>query len=64
MIGQIKFIGKDMYLQVNQAGTLEKLPPVKWYKQIYLYILSRRGTVNIDIVRKIAQSNDKGFFKF
>lgn len=53
MIGEIKFIGKEMYMQTNKQGTLQKLDPVAWYYQIWLYLISKvKGEVHIDTVKK------------
>lgn len=56
MIGQFKVIGKDCYLQTNNKGTLEKLPPLKWYWQIYFAFKNAfKGHVHINEIREKAK---------
>jgi len=52
MIGQVKYIGHTAYVEVNDRGTLEKLPRIKWWKQIYLYLLNYFGKLHLEDVRK------------
>jgi len=48
MIGEIHFMKDRIYVESNRKGTWERLPTVRWYRQIQLFILSfnRRWTVN------------------
>lgn len=52
MVGQIRYVNGDAYVQVNDSGTLERLPPIKWYKQMYLHMLSFLGKLHLEDVRK------------
>lgn len=38
MIGDIKLIGKDVYFQVNNGGTLVKMPKTSWYRALWLSV--------------------------
>ena len=60
MTGQIHIIGKETYLQMNENGTLEKLPMLKWWQQLYFYIYSRiHGGVSLDWMRMMALDGKK-----
>lgn len=59
MIGQTHFIGGEYYLQTNDEGTLEKLVPIKSYRQLQLYILTRVRRWTIDEVRCFAIKHHK-----
>lgn len=48
MIGEIKIIRGDCYLQINKEGTLKILPPLRWYHVIYLYTKSRFTKIHIN----------------
>ncbi len=52
MVGQIRYVNGEAYVQVNEFGTLEKLPAIRWYKQIYLHLLSYFGKLHLEDVRK------------
>lgn len=52
MIGQVYFVGRDAYVQVNEHGTLEKLPEIPWYRQLWLYWLNRCGRLHLQDVRE------------
>jgi len=52
MVGQIFYVDREAYVQVNDSGTLEKLPPIRWYKQLYLHILSFLGKLHLEDVRR------------
>jgi hypothetical protein len=52
MIGQIHFVGGSSYVQVNEHGTLEKLPGIPWYRQLRLYWLNRYGRLHLQDVRE------------
>jgi len=41
MIGEITIVGSDSYLQVNDKGTIERLPRIRWTWRILLYIGTR-----------------------
>ena len=43
MIGHCKFIGKDIYIIVNDSGTLEKRHQIKWFARLYLEIIQGFG---------------------
>ena len=45
MIGQIHVIGGTWYLQTNEQGTLEVLPPIKWWRQLWIYFLNYFGKI-------------------
>lgn len=45
MIGQIHIIDNKWYLQTNEQGTLETLPPIKWYRQLWIYMLNYFGKI-------------------
>lgn len=38
MIGKYIIIGNTGYLQINNKGTLQKLPRLKWWWQLYFLI--------------------------
>jgi hypothetical protein len=52
MIGDVQYIDGRPYLEVNDHGTLEKLPPIKWYRQLYLFWLNRIGKLHLEDVRR------------
>lgn len=52
MIGETIIIGNRIYLQINRQGTLEKLPRLKWYRQMQLYIITRNSAMSIGSVRE------------
>jgi hypothetical protein len=51
MIGDVRYVGRNAYLEVNDRGTLEKLPSIKWYKQLWLFWLNRTGHLHLEDVR-------------
>ena len=56
MIGSIHLIEGAWYLQTNEQGTLEKLPPIKWYRQLWIYLLNYFGVIrNVKEVRNAWQ---------
>ena len=46
MIGQIHIVGDRYYLQTNEGGTLEVLPRIKWYRQLWIYLLNYFGKIH------------------
>ena len=52
MIGQVYYIHGTYYMQVNAKGTLEKLPPIPWYRQLRLYLMNRFGVLHLQDVRE------------
>ena len=59
MIGEIIFLGFTTYMQVNDNGTLEQLPPIPWYFSILLYIKSRFKKLTIGEVRAFVEAHKK-----
>jgi len=55
VIGEIFLIGDKTYMQVNKSGTLEKLPKMKWYKVLYLYIKDKVKKMSIAEIREYAK---------
>jgi hypothetical protein len=51
MIGQIVYVGRSAYVQVNEQGTLEALPPIPWYRQLRLYLKAYFGHYSLQEVR-------------
>ena len=51
MIGQIIYHGSVAYVQVNEKGTLEKLPRIPWHRQLWLFWLNRCGRLHLGDVR-------------
>ena len=48
-------MGGNCYIYMNNAGTLQKLPKIKWYWQLFFAFKSAfRGGVSVDEVRKKA----------
>jgi hypothetical protein len=43
MIGDIRIISKEIYLQTNEQGTLIKAPKLRWYYKLYFYIKNQLG---------------------
>jgi hypothetical protein len=52
MIGDVRYIDGKPYLEVNEHGTLEILPPIPWWKQLWLVLLNRYGKLHLEDVRK------------
>ena len=52
MIGDVRYIEGTAYVKVNDHATLEKLPPIPWYRQIWLFFLNRFGKLHLEDVRK------------
>jgi hypothetical protein len=52
MIGDVRYIEGKPYLQVNDHGTLEILPPIPWWRQLYLYLLNYFGKLHLEDVRR------------
>lgn len=60
MIGQFRVIGKDCYLQVNKQGTLQSLPPIPWYWQMYFAFKDHfKGNVTINEVTEVSKRCSK-----
>jgi len=51
MVGTIAYIGKTAFMVVNDQGTLERLPQMRWYRELWLYVISRFKTMTIDEIR-------------
>lgn len=65
MIGEITLVGKKAYLQVNVRGTLQQLPPLRWWWIFYFIIKSKFKPVHIaEIRRKSYEGNAKDTAKF
>lgn len=43
MTGDWKYIGNNIYIDVNDNGTLERLDKPKWYRVIILFVLNAFG---------------------
>lgn len=63
MIGEIKLIGSDIYMETNEHGTLEKLQcKLRWYRVIYLYIKQRsRNPFGAEELREWVHAHRKAF---
>ena len=59
MTGETIFLGKKQYLKINEQGTLEVLPSLKWYQQIYLFLKQRFNPMGLEDVRKYVARSAK-----
>lgn len=59
MTGTVRFVGPDMYVEVNDSGTLEKLPRVKWWRQLHLAISTAIKPWNLDAVRTYCKAHGR-----
>lgn len=62
MIGDVVFL-HDVYVVVNDGGTIEKLPKISWFWQIVLFFkseLSRKKMSVID-VRQFCKKHSRYF---
>lgn len=41
--GSVKYVGNQLYFVTNSSGTLEKLPKLKWYAELYIGVMSGIG---------------------
>lgn len=57
--GQTVFIGSSQYLVVNDHGTIESLPEMKWWASMVLWFATRRGKMGMQQVREYARSHMK-----
>lgn len=57
MIGEFKIIGGNYYLQVNKEGTLQRLPPLRWYCVVWLYAKSRFSKIHINEVEALIKKD-------
>ena len=59
MVGEFKIMGDKCYLQVNNSGTLKKLPKLKWWQIICLAFKNTfKGYVDIDDVENFVKKNN------
>lgn len=54
MIGEYKVIGKEGYLQINNKGTLQKLPKIPWWWEAWFLIKSNFKKIHINEIKKVA----------
>jgi hypothetical protein len=60
MIGEIIFIKGTGYVQVNAAGTKEKLPRLKWCARLYLEVMQGLGkTMPLSKIRRFCKKWEK-----
>ena len=60
LIGTFTIVAGTCYLKVNEKGTLEKLPKLKWYHVLYFYFKSRiKGWVSVQEIRKMAKGKNE-----
>ena len=55
MIGEVTIVRNTAYLQVNDQGTIERLPQIKWLARIWLYASTRFRKWSIGEVREYAR---------
>lgn len=55
IVGEFKIIGDYCYIAINKKGTLERLPKIKWYWQIWFAIKNVFGKLHIEEVREKAR---------
>lgn len=60
MIGQTVFVGSQNYLVVNDQGTLERLAPMPWYRELFLYIRTRFSPMTIAEIRDYVRLHQRG----
>jgi len=53
VIGETTIIGADVYMMVNDRGTLEKLPPMRPLPMLWLWVITRNGA-HLEVVREFA----------
>lgn len=54
MLGQYKIIGGKGYLQINNNGTLQKLPKIPWWWEAWFLIKSNFKNIHINEIKNIA----------
>ena len=59
IVGEVKFIGDETYMVVNKAGTLERLPRMKWFRILELFILTLFKSMTLDEIRAFARRNKR-----
>lgn len=59
IVGQTYFIGSTQYLIINSNGTVEKLPELKWYWQLYVYFRQRTNPMGVAELREWVQNHYK-----
>ena len=52
MIGEVHVIGSRVYVEMNNSGTLERMPTIKWYWVLVLYLKDYFKKMSYDEVRQ------------
>ena len=59
MTGEVKSIGPDLYVETNEYGTLEKLPRLGWFRQLYVAVSTAIRPWHLDYVRSYCRRHGK-----
>ena len=57
--GEVVFINGKHYMTMNGGGSLEKLPPMPWYRVLWCYLRGRRGKLHLEDIRRLAGKEEK-----
>lgn len=61
MTGSFKYIGKEMFVVVNDEGTLEKLPYVGFWRECWIEIRHQFNPWKVAELRDYCNKHDKGW---
>lgn len=60
LVGKVVYLSDRYYVYVNDAGTVERLPKMKWYAQLWIEILEGfNKRMSIPEIREFANKYKK-----